>query len=140
MESRFIFGPRRSLIFVAVIACAVSPAFALTETCLSGTAPDVANDASQIRTARGVIETTCVCASFDGSTGKTHRDYVRCTRTVIRAQIPGALRKQCARTMRKFYIQSTCGMSPALHAAPCIRTTLKTGRITCTIKPLTKKD
>jgi hypothetical protein len=42
---------------------------ALTETCLTGTAPDVVNDVGQIRLVRSLVDAACACSSFDGTSG-----------------------------------------------------------------------
>ena len=113
----------------------------VTETCLTGTAPDVTNDPSQIRAVRSMVDAGCVCSSFDGTTGKTHKDYVKCAAGIIAAQVPAApLRPQCKRTVKKYYANAICGRNPNQHTEPCITTALKTGKITCAIKPSTKKD
>jgi len=111
--------------------------------CLTGTDPVVAGDAAQISTIRSLIDSTCPCASFDGSKGKTHRAYVACAVQVIKTQAavpPGALRPQCKLTVTSYYMRSTCGRLPASHAAPCITTVLKTGKLSCSIRATTKKD
>ncbi len=132
---------RTALALLAVVCLsAVAAQAAVTKTCLTGTAPAVANDASQIRAVRILVDAACVCSSFDGSKGKTHGDYVKCAAGVINRQIPGALRKQCGGTVKKFYAKSACGMKSALHAAPCIQKNGKTGKISCSIKPTTKTD
>ncbi len=129
-----------ALLTVIMLSPAAVPA-ALTETCLTGTAPDVANDAQQIRAARNMVDATCVCASFDGSPGHTHIRYVACVTHVINAQVAAAhLRTRCKGTVTTFYRNSTCGMNPALHAEPCIKTVTESGKVTCTIKATTKKD
>lgn len=114
---------------------------ALTKTCLTGTAPEVGNDATQIRALRALVDGTCVCSNFDGSKGKAHGDYVKCAVAIINAQAavpPGNLRTQCKGTVKKFYAKSTCGMTPALHAVPCIKTVNNSGKVICTIRPTTK--
>ncbi len=112
-----------------------------TSTCLTGTAPSVANDAAQITAVRGLIDAGCVCSSYDGSSGKTHKDYVKCAAAIIATQADAqALRPQCKTTVKKYYVNSTCGTNPQLHAEPCIQTSRKSGKITCAIKSRTKKD
>src|SRR5437899_5321790 len=112
----------------------------LREACLTGTAPDVLNDLGQINAVRGVIDAACPCGSFNGGTGKTYGDYIRCTTAAIKSQVPGGLRRQCAGTVKKLYRQSTCGRTPTLHAEPCIETNTITGRITCGIRATTTTD
>ena len=92
---------------------------ALTETCLTGTAPEVANDAGQIRLVRSLVDAACACPSFNGTNGKTHADYVKCAAAVITAQREAAaLRTQCARLVKQYYAKATCGRNPNQHAAP----------------------
>ena len=93
---------------------------ALTKTCLTGTAPEVVGDRSQIATVRALVDAACPCSSFDGSTGKTHTSYVRCASPIITAQPVAQLRLQCRSTVRKYYASSTCGRNPNLHAEPCV--------------------
>jgi hypothetical protein len=113
----------------------------VTETCLTGTAADVAGDTDQIRMLRASIDATCACSSFDGGKGKTHGDYVNCARSLIdAAQQSSHLRKQCKSAVKKVYVSSTCGMNVVLHAAPCVSTSLVTQKVTCSVKPTTKND
>jgi hypothetical protein len=129
-----------ALLTIIILSPAATPA-ALTETCLTGTAPDVANDAQQIRAVRKMVDATCVCSSFNGSPGHTHIRYVACATDVINAQVAAAhLRTRCKGTVTTFYRNSTCGMNPALHTEPCIKTVTESGKVTCTIKATTKKD
>jgi len=119
------------------------PCLGAAKTCLTGSDPSAAADAAQINAVRSLIDATCVCTNFDGSQGKAHSDYVKCAATIIKAQVaasPGKLRSQCTGTVTKFYAQSTCGMNPAVHAVPCIKTVTKSGRVSCAIKATTKKD
>jgi concanavalin A-like lectin/glucanase superfamily protein len=114
---------------------------ALTERCLTGTAPDVANDPSQIRAVRAVVDSACVCSAFDGTAGHAHKDYVNCAAGVISAQVQAvALRSQCKRTVEKYYAKATCGRNPNRHTAPCIQTSVKTGKMTCAIKASTRQN
>lgn len=131
-----------ALLTALVVSPAVASA-ALTKACLTGTDPAVVGDHAQITAVRSLIDAACVCSSFDGTKSKTHSDYVTCAATIINAQAavpPSNLRPQCKATVKKFYRQSTCGMIPALHTVPCIRTLAKSGKIACTIKSTTKMD
>jgi hypothetical protein len=111
------------------------------ESCLSGTATEVTNDASQITVVRAAVDAACPCSSFDGSSGKTHKDYVRCASTAINGQADaGNLRVRCKQTVKRYYARSTCGRNPLLHVEPCVQTNLRTGKITCTIRPTTRLD
>ncbi|MBI3785920.1 MAG: hypothetical protein HY270_21210 [Deltaproteobacteria bacterium] len=134
---------------MALLACVVlattavpaaSSAVTLTKTCLTGTDPSVAVDAAQITAVRGLVELGCPCSAFDGTVGKTHRNYTMCAGSIIAAQAPANLRPQCVRTVKSFYARSICGVNPALHVQPCIRKSVKTGAVTCGIRPTTKAD
>ena len=103
--------------------------------CLTGTNPSVAGDLAQITAVRGSIDTNCPCAAFDGSTGKAHADYVSCVAGITTT---ASLRSQCQRTVLTYYKNSTCGRNPQVHSEPCIVTSLRSGKITCSIKPFTK--
>ena len=113
-----------------------------SQTCLTGNDPAVAGDAANINAVRALVNSACVCASFDGSKGKTHGAYVKCAADIINAQVdvPGALRPQCKGTVTKIYAQSTCGSNPALHKVACIKKGTQSGKVSCAIKPTTKKD
>jgi uncharacterized delta-60 repeat protein len=114
---------------------------AAKQPCLTGTALEVAYDRAQIRAVRTLIEATCVCASFDGGRRKKHRDYVKCADSVVKVQSSlGGVRKRCKRTIKKFYDRSTCGLPASLHEVVCIRRVLKNGKVSCGIKPTTKKN
>ena len=118
------------------------PALAVSnQACLIGMAPEVANDPSQIRAVRGLVDLACLCSTFNDTPKRTHTNYVRCASYVIASQVQASrLRSQCALTMKKYYSQSTCGVDPNTHAQACIQTNLQTGAVTCAIRPTTKKD
>lgn len=127
----------------AVVASSATAYAAGSTTCLTGNDPSVSNDAAQIAAVRLLIEQACVCANFDGSKGKTHGNYIQCTIAIINAQsasTPSNLRKQCKGTVKRMYQRSTCGMNPALHEVPCIRTMTTSGAVSCAILPTTKPD
>lgn len=66
---------------------------------------------------------------------------MKCADGVIAAQVgAAALRSKCKPTTKRYHARSTCGRNPALHAAPCIQTSLLNRKIKCTIKSATKKD
>ncbi|MFI5365782.1 MAG: DUF1566 domain-containing protein [Candidatus Binatia bacterium] len=132
------------LLICAITAAAgtlfLSPAGVLAAklTCLTGTDPRVADDVSEITAVRTEIDATCPCASFDGSTGKTHAKYVACTSGVVGAQVKaGNLRTQCKATVKKYYSVSICGMPASKGDVPCIKTSAA-GKVTCAIKSSTK--
>ena len=119
-----------------------APSVAATDACLTGSDPVVAGDAAQIRALRTTIDATCVCTSFDGTDGKTRGDYKKCVAAALETQLalPDTLRPKCEGTVKKIYARATCGTSPALHAAPCLKDMTKTGKLSCSIKSTTKKD
>ena len=124
----------------AVCALLLVPAacWAAATSCLTGTASEVASDPSQIATVRGVIDSTCPCASYDGSAGKTHATYVSCVSNVIKSQVlAGALRSQCKATVKKYYSVSTCGFTASKRGVPCIKTSATNGKLSCTIASAT---
>jgi hypothetical protein len=125
---------RVAVVVTVFVTLAVSQAIA-TNTCLTGTDP--AGDAAQISAVRAVIDAACACSGFDGSKGKTHVNYVKCAKDIITAQTPTNLRPQCTGTVKKFYSNSTCGVNPMLHVAPCVRKSQKSGAVTCSIKSTT---
>lgn len=103
-------------------------------TCLMGTDPSTAGDISQIATVRAAVDTTCPCASFDASSGKTHAAYVKCAKAVVATSVSGgSLRKQCAGTVTKDYATSICGIPSARGVVPCIAKSAS-GQVTCAIK------
>ncbi|HYC23154.1 MAG TPA: hypothetical protein VEI94_10645, partial [Candidatus Bathyarchaeia archaeon] len=133
------------LTLVALLATclplAASPSMAASKTCLTGTDPSVASDATQIPAVRKAIDAACDCASFDGTSGKRHSNYVRCANTVILGEVTaGHLRSQCKATVKGYVSDSTCGANPKLHDVVCIKTTLPSGKVSCSIQPTTKGD
>ena len=113
--------------------------WAAATSCLTGPAPEVASDPSQIAAVRTLIDSTCPCASYDGSAGKTHGQYVTCANNVIKGQVKaGNLRTKCTATVKKYYVTSTCGLSPSRSAVPCIKTSTTNGKVTCTIASAAK--
>lgn len=129
---------KRWLTCLAFTALLLTPAAsrAGTKTCLTGTDPGVAADAGQIAAVRALIDAACVCASFDGSTRKTHAKYASCAAGVIRSEVStGQLRTPCKRTVKKYYSTSTCGVPASKDVVPCITTTAA-GRVSCSIKPM----
>lgn len=123
-------------ITVVTVLLAPITSWAAAKTCLTGTDSAVANDPGQIGGVRDAVQIACPCTNFDGSSGKTHGAYVKCASSVITAQVSaGALRSQCKATVKKYYAASTCGLKASLGSAPCVKTALSNGKITCSIKP-----
>ena len=105
-----------------------------------GTAPEIANDGAQIADGCDLVSAACPCASYDGTKGHAHGDYVKCAKTVIKAQVPSGLRDQCVGTMKKIYGKSSCGTSPSSHVQPCVKRVAKSGAVSCVLKKTTQKD
>lgn len=88
------------------------------------------------------IDAACRCEDYDGSErGKLRRDFVACARTKIREAVKTAsLRRQCSQTVQQIYTVSSCGFPPASSPekarVPCIRQIARTGRVSCTIRPI----
>src|SRR5262245_1572887 len=49
-----------------------------TRRCVTGTDPSVVGDIQQLAAVRAHIQSLCPCSSFDGTAGRTHKDYIRC--------------------------------------------------------------
>ena len=129
------------LVLAGLLSFVASDARAAGKTCLTGTAPEVAGDPAQITALRQTIDATCDCASFDGSAGKKHGNYVRCANNAILTAVgANQLRPQCKSTVKQFYLDSTCGQNPKLHEVVCIKKTLANGKLGCSIKPTTRGD
>jgi pimeloyl-ACP methyl ester carboxylesterase len=100
-------------------------------------------DAKDVAAIKGVIERTCPCATFDGSTSALrHPAWVRCARDVINdasdggAPLLGAytLRPECRRELRQYATASTCGRSPSEGVAICCEMS-SSGRARARVKP-----
>jgi hypothetical protein len=131
----------RALAVSVMMLMAPALCWAGAKTCLTGTDPEVASDPAQIRTVRQLVHDGCVCSSYDGSTGKKHADYLKCALQIIKAQATALnLRTPCKASVLLSFARSTCGKNPALHSVACIKTSSKTGAVTCAIASTTKKD
>lgn len=73
-------SPTTRMLMAVVLASFLAPAAAQAgkTTCLTGTDPSVAADSGQIAAVRAVVEADCPCATYDGSSGKTHGKYTAC--------------------------------------------------------------
>ena len=79
---------------------------------VGGSAPADARDLAAARTA---VEAACPCATFDGSRGKMHVDYVHCVRRVVgRIVAAGGLRTRCRRRSERDLTRSACGRPDAV--------------------------
>ena len=133
----------RSLLKVVfVLVLTVAPAGASSLTCLTGSDPATAGDATALAAVRALVDAACPCASFDGlSVGHTHGDYIRCARPVVAAEVAGGhLRRQCMGNMKRMLAFSTCGFDPALGARPCITRSLVNGSVSCRIRARTTRN
>ena len=132
--------PLALLIWFSIL-CDVTVARAGAKTCLTGTDPAVAADATQIVAVRSLIEPACPCTSFDGTKGKTHASYVACASRLIATEFDaGHLRRPCKGVVRAFYARSTCGFPVNPHHVVCIKRMLRSGHVSCAVKSTTKKD
>jgi hypothetical protein len=130
-----------SVTIALVCALLAPPVGFASQTCLTGSDPAVLDDAPQLAVVRDAVDATCPCASYDGTAANTNKDYVKCAKGVINAAVAaGNLRKQCKGAAKAIFVNANCGMNSALHAQPCIETNIKTGKITCKVRPQTKKD
>ena len=130
-----------AIVVMVIVVSASTSSARVTKTCLTGTAPEVANDSTDIRAVRALIDASCVCANFDGSKKKTHVNYVACAANVIKTEAAaGHLRTECKGTVRVYYSNSTCGVNPSMQVEPCISTSVKSGKISCAIKPTKKRN
>jgi hypothetical protein len=125
----------------AALLISVEPGFAGPKSCLTGTDPSVVVDAEALRELRAAVDLACPCAGFDGSDGKTRKDYAYCTKGAIAAAAATVnLRTQCLGLAKKMLSTSTCGTNPVVDATPCIERKLKSGKLACRIRARTKKD
>jgi polyvinyl alcohol dehydrogenase (cytochrome) len=77
-----------------------------------GSAP---HDAAALAQVRAAVEASCACASFDGTGGHRHENYVHCAQRVLRAAVrAGALRRQCQQRAAQTARLSTCGRPSAV--------------------------
>jgi pimeloyl-ACP methyl ester carboxylesterase len=84
-------------------------------------------DAKAIAGVRGMVERTCPCASFDGSTPATrHGRYVKCASAVIDDATDGTplagaftLRRECRREVKRVYARAACGYAASAARVVC---------------------
>jgi hypothetical protein len=94
-----------------------------SDACLQGGSG--ASDQRDLAAVRATMEATCPCASFDGSPGRTRRDYRACVRPIVRAALAAhAVRPGC----RPLLAQTTCG-SPG--RVVCCAERVATGTRSC---------
>jgi len=108
---------------------------AATTSCLTGSAPQVANDPDAVRATRAAIAASCPCAKFDGVGDSGRHAYRRCATTIIDGMIDaGDLRAQCRGKVRRMASKSTCGFPVGTSAVVCLREDLTTGALSCAIR------
>ena len=94
----------------------------------------------EISNLRAAADAACDCSSFDGSSpDKKHGKYVKCAKDVVSAQVlAGNLRKQCKGFVLRTYAQSSCGFAttPKGDKIPCVKKVLKSGKVSCAVKPV----
>jgi hypothetical protein len=133
MRWRALARPFFLAIALGVLGSGAQPADAASNACL-GDAPAALGDVAAITATRAAIDAACPCASFDGSAGKNQRKYRRCAKQVIDTMIgAGKLRQTCRGKVRRMSAKSTCGYAKAAKATVCVRQTLATGVIGCTV-------
>jgi outer membrane protein assembly factor BamB len=72
-----------------------------------GSAP---GDARALVAAQMAVEAACPCATFDGTPGHTHGNYVRCARRALRTVVAADdLRESCRHRSERDLTRSTCG-------------------------------
>ena len=127
------------IIMLVLVVMAAPRAWGQSDsTCLTGSDASVGDDAAQIATLRDIVDSACPCASFDGSAGKTHGDYLRCAKDQIAAGLDGGqLRSECKARVKKSFQQSTCGRKSELAMSPCIETKAN-GKISCKVRSADK--
>lgn len=133
---------RRALTIISIAIGAtvlLGPASALAGApdCLDSSEP---GDPNSILALRNTIETNCVCATFDGTKGHKHGDYIKCAKSYIDAAIPASLRSKCKGLVKSYYAKSTCGYDLHLNKRVCIKTKTDGGDVSCGIKNTTKSD
>lgn len=89
----------------------------------------VGTDAAAVAATRRVVEAACPCDDSE-----SHREYVRCTRAVVRLRIgAGELPRGCAPAVRRLFAQSTCS-----HREPrvaCCEEKVRRGSRRCRVRP-----
>ncbi len=133
---------RVALFAVSLVILSAGFASAGATSCLTGTAPEVGDDAAEVQAVLDLIDSACPCASYDGVTsGRKKGDYRACVKSQYTAEVTaGHLRKECTATIKKITGAATCGLDPAVGARPCISTSLSSGKVSCKVRAATKPD
>jgi len=119
---------------VTTITWIAVPTLAATDkSCLTGNDPAVRSDAAQLAALEVIVDEVCPCGNYDGSTDKTHRDYLRCAKSAIKIAVrAGQLRTKCKARVTKAFQRSTCGFAAEIDAVPCLDRTAR-GKLTCIV-------
>ncbi len=92
-------------------------------------------DTAQVAIARSTVDAMCPCATFDGSAGRTRGAYQKFARDVVGTLVAtGLLRSECRSTLRRDAAASVGGRDPDAGAVPCVRLSVRTGGVSCTVK------
>src|SRR5262249_41063330 len=88
-----------AVLATALCLVAVSPSPASAIRCLGD-----AGDAAQIGDTRSAIDAVCPCFKYDDTPQKSHANYAKCAKDVIKARAGvGLLRPQCKSAVAKYY-------------------------------------
>lgn len=124
---------------LGALLSAAAPATAATYTCLTGNAPVVAQDETEVWAARNAVDMMCPCDAYDGSPGRTRAAYRKCAMAVTDSLIAaGHLRRQCRATLSRMSSDTTCGRPSSSGVVVCVRERLSNGAVTCSVKPRTR--
>lgn len=124
---------------LAIVPLLPGQGSAAVDPCLTGPSAAVGatglGDATDIFDARDAVNTACPCAAFT-----SHADYVRCTRAALRSRLAaGQFRQACRLTLRRVFVQSTCGYPPAASngRVVCVKKRSANGAVSCSVKRAT---
>ncbi len=127
-----------AVLATALCLVAVRPSPATATRCL-----EEAGDAAQIGDMRSAIDAVCLCFKYDDTPQKSHANYTKCAKDVIKTRAGvGLLRPQCKSAVAKYYAASICGYPSAEIGyekeprVPCM--SASASRVRCSIQPLTK--
>ena len=138
-----VWGTRFLVVLGASLATAAPVnAAGVTDTCLTGTAPIVANDLAQVNAARQVVQAACPGPAYAG-VGRADGSgaYAACVAAAATGEFrAGRLRAQCLARVRSSETDSVYGYSRDVSPAVCLKEVIagrNAGRVTCSIVPTT---
>jgi len=109
-----------------------TPAAAGGKACL-GTAPVAAGDAAALAAVRLAVDAQCPCDAFTGERGLARRDYVACSKGVVKQAVDALqLRRECRATALYPVSRSVCGHGASRPRVVCAGTS-KSGKASCKI-------